>query len=357
MSRDVWLKRALDREDARNDATMVMTSLGARFDAAFPREAPTDSFEDLFGRYYMEIREILNGQPEPGLGFLAVSAEGLEGMAWFEAKENDANPLILGRHSSAEIFLPSDPRLSLRHLAVILHGRRAMTPARFSVLDLRTSAAFADEHGQRREAIESDGPVMVRCASLALLLFPTGGSHAPWPLDREAAWKQVPERLYFDPRAGDPASEGPERGLVPEAPQPRAAVGSNPGSITLVPTLPGPIFPSRDLALSDPPRGELVVLSHAGQVSLRLGMAATRQGVLLGRYDRCDTAGLPVLSNPSLSRVHLLVIELDGSLYAVDTASTNGSWLGSKPMRCTRLLPGLRVRLAHDATVEWRAFH
>ena len=79
--------------------------------------------------------------------------------------------------------------------------------------------------------------------------------------------------------------------------------------------------------------------------------------MLLGRYERCDTAGLPVLANPSLSRVHLLVIELDGALYAVDTASKNGSWLGSIPMRCTRMLPGLQVRLAHDAAVEWRAFH
>ena len=164
MSRDVWLKREPDREDAQNDRTLVLTFDGARFAAALPREPPTGSFEDLFRQYYPDIRVLLNGQPDPGLGLLAVGADGLEAMAWFGAKENEANPLILGRHSSAEIFLPSDPRLSLRHLAVILHGRRATTPARFSVLDLRTSGAFTDEHGQRREAIESDGPVMVRCA-------------------------------------------------------------------------------------------------------------------------------------------------------------------------------------------------
>ena len=88
-----------------------------------------------------------------------------------------------------------------------------------------------------------------------------------------------------------------------------------------------------------------------------MGAGATRQGVLLGRYERCDTAGLPVLANPSLSRVHLLVIEMGGALYAVDTASKNGSWVGSAAVRGTRMLPGLQVRLAHDATVEWRAFH
>lgn len=357
MSRDVWLKREADRDDAHNDQTLVVTLIGGHYYAASPREGPAGSFEDLFRQHYPDIRDLLNGQTAPGLGLLAVGPEGLEAMAWFEARENEANPLILGRHTSAEIFLPSDPRLSLRHLAVILHGRRATTPARFSVLDLRTSAAFADEHGQRREAIESDGPVMIRCASFALLLLPTGGAHAPWPVDADAAWKQVPERVYFDPRAGRPRAEKPAVGVPLEAEEPWAVVGCDPRSITLVPTVPGPVFPSRDLGLSEPPHGELLVRSHAGQVSLRLGAEATRQGVLLGRYERCDTAGLPVLAHPSLSRVHLLVIELDGALYAVDTASKNGSWLGSTSMRCTRMLPGLRVRLAHDASVEWHPFH
>jgi hypothetical protein len=106
-----------------------------------------------------------------------------------------------------------------------------------------------------------------------------------------------------------------------------------------------------------PARGELIVRSDAGRVALRLGARAARQGVLLGRYARCDTAGLPVLSNPSLSRVHLLLVELDGVLYAVDTASTNGSWLDSRALRSVRMQPGVRVRLADDATVEWRVFH
>jgi hypothetical protein len=79
--------------------------------------------------------------------------------------------------------------------------------------------------------------------------------------------------------------------------------------------------------------------------------------VLLGRYDRCDTAGLPVLIDPALSRVHLLVLELDGALYGIDTASRNGSWSGADRVRATRLLPGLRLSLAGKATVEWRPIH
>jgi hypothetical protein len=357
MSRSVWLRRERDRKEADNDGTLVLSLASGHFDSLFPHEAPSSSFEDLFRRHYPDLRDLLNRHPHPGLALVAVSTEGVEGRAWLAAKDNDADAVILGRHSSAEIFLPADPRLSLRHLAVLLHPNRAETPVRFSVLDLRTPTAFTDEHGTARQAIESEGPVMVRCASVAFLLFPTQASTAPWPEDAAPAWARVPERLYFDPRAGGPPASSPERIVWPDAPGGWGDAPPRSTSITLVPTLPGPVFPSRDLAPSGSPRGELVVRSPAGQVSLRLGAGATRQGVLLGRYERCDTAGLPVLSSPSLSRVHLLVIEIAGALYAVDTASSNGSWVGPTSLRCGRLLPGQRVRLACDATVEWRVFH
>jgi hypothetical protein len=355
MSRSVWLRSERDRDEARNDSTIIFSSAGAHFEDAVALEAPSASFEDLFRQHYQDIRGLLNRHPQPGLGLVAMSAAGIEAKAWFGAKEDEANALILGRHNHAEIFLPEDGRLSLRHLAVMLHRHRPAAPVRFSVLDLRTPTAFADENGTPRQAIESEGPVMVRCASLALLLFPT--DTLPWPEQAGLGWARVPERLYFDPRAGAPPSSSLERVVKEDAPDPWGGVSSHPASITLVPTLPGPVFPSRDLAGSDSPRGELVVRSPAGRVSLRLGAGAARQGVLLGRYERCDTTGLPVLSNPSLSRVHLLVIEMGGALYAVDTASSNGSWLGGARLRCARLLPDQRVRLAHDASVEWRVFH
>jgi hypothetical protein len=95
-----------------------------------------------------------------------------------------------------------------------------------------------------------------------------------------------------------------------------------------------------------------VVQSEDGQTSLPLGATAARRGVLLGRYERCDAAGLPVLSDAALSRVHLLLLELEGALYALDTASTNGSWAGAQRMRSARVEPGLRFALARRAFVE-----
>ena len=64
-----------------------------------------------------------------------------------------------------------------------------------------------------------------------------------------------------------------------------------------------------------------------------------------------------VLDDPALSRVHLLILEIDGALHAVDASSKNGTWAGGERIRTRRLAPGTRLALAGTATVEWRAFH
>ena len=46
---------------------------------------------------------------------------------------------------------------------------------------------------------------------------------------------------------------------------------------------------------------------------------AIRDGILLGRYARCDGAGL--LDDPSMSRVHALLLCIDDTVLVVDTAS------------------------------------
>ena len=355
MTRVVWLRREQAREDASNDATIVFSNFRAWLKESGPGIGPRATFAEAFRLHYPAIRDLLDRRTESGLGLVAVGSEGVEAAAWFAAKDDDANPLIVGRHSSAEVFLPSDPGLSLRHLAVILHRQRAGSPVRFRVLDLRTSTGFEDEQGRTLEALASEGPLMVRCASLAIMMFPTSGSSAAWPEDAAEAWTRIPERVYLDARAVG-AERGPKEGewAWHDGGEPNLV---DPGAITLVPSFPGPVFASRDLAASDPPRGELLIGSPAGKAALRLGARAAEQGILLGRYERCDTAGVPVFSDSSLSRVHLLVIEVDGALYAVDTASKNGSYLGDRSVRSVKLQPGVPLRLARDATVEWRPFH
>jgi hypothetical protein len=238
---------------------------------------------------------------------------------------------------------------------VVLHRREDDRPVRFRVLDLRTAVAFADEQGHRLEAVEAQGPLLLRCASFAIFLVPTARSEDRWPEDPDAAWIRIPERVYLERESADPARwlvpAGGARQVVPQVQQ------SGHSGTTLVDSFPGPVFAAWVLEGRGPALGELVVRSASGKVSLPVSVSAARQGVLLGRYERCDTAGLPVLSSHKLSRVHLLVIEIEGVLYALDTASTNGSWLPAGPLRAVRVEPGRPIMLARDATVEWRPFH
>lgn len=349
MTRFLWSRWQIERDDASNSPTIV---LGGPLLGRHARP-PGGTFEELFRKHYPAIRALLDGRSAPGLALLVASADGIEASGWFAAKEDTVNTLIVGRHSSADVFLPSDARLSLRHLAVVVHRKRDEGPAGFRVFSLRTPLAMTDEENAPLEAVEARGPVLLRCASLALMLFPTGGSRAAWPEEPDAAWSRVPERRYVERTPGEPGpchAHGAKAGSL-------APAAASPGATTLVTTFPGPVFPSVAFDEPGPAQGELVVSSSLGRVAIRMGAWAARRGVLLGRYDRCDTAGLPVLSDLALSRVHLLVLEFDGALYGIDTASLNGSWCRGERIRAVRIQLGLRLSLAGRATVEWRPFH
>ncbi len=206
MSRIVWSKRESERADAPDEGTLFFGGLrGPPFGFTLQDAFPAPSFQEVFLGNYAAIRTLLNGHAEPGLSLVVANREGLQASAWFEARDRDINPLIIGRHSAADIFLPSDPELSLRHLAVLLHGRRSGGQVRFRVLDLRTPTAFADEKGARLEAVEAQGPLMLHCASFAILFFPTNAADAPWPKEPEEAWKRIPERRYLESASADPA--------------------------------------------------------------------------------------------------------------------------------------------------------
>ena len=92
--------------------------------------------------------------------------------------------------------------------------------------------------------------------------------------------------------------------------------------------------------------------SHQEKVSL--GPTALRQGVLLGRYERCQLLGHLGPATEQISRVHLLVIQLDGALWAVDTASSNGTCSDGEAVKVVRLQQGTHLELAgEEVSVAW----
>jgi hypothetical protein len=357
MARSVWLRNDAAREGFQNDGTICFP-LG-RFPLRPATPVPS-TFEDALRRFYPDIRRLLNSHRAPGIALLVEGAHGLEATAWLPAEEDAVNPVIVGRHSTAEIFLPSDPALSLRHVVVIVR-REAGGGVSFRVLDLRTPTAFEDEQGRSLRALESAGPTMVRFASYALLLFPTLDTDEPWPEDAGEGWARVPERVYLESVSADPGSWSRPGAAVVRA---CASHADRSAPTTSVVAFPGPAFlspapadPASGACDAGSARGEIRIRDPQGGGSLLLDAEAARRGALIGRYDRCDGYGLPCLAAHWLSRVHLLVVESGSGLWAIDTASRNGTWYGSETIRRLRLEPGRELWLAKHVRVEWCPFH
>jgi hypothetical protein len=327
-TRIVRLDGGQRREHAENTRTGVMVV----------DQMPKASFHNLFKLCYADIRKVCESFALPGVAVVAVdiSRKRMAGSLCIAAKPAHANSAIIGRHGMADLFLDGDPALSLRHMAVLVYPLRGWDnpgggDVRYRVLDLRTRTAFEDEGGRRLEAVAAEGPIFVRCGSYALMFFVTGDL-AGWPDDAEAAWKAVPERVYLHEHVAEPDRWARNRRAQAAAQSSRHVTGGGAASrITLVQASRGPSRARVDLlAPEEQALGRLQLKNGNDTQALVIGRHAADEGILLGRYDRCDTGGASVFDHQSLSRVHCLVIDMDGVIYAVDTASTNGTYLGGR---------------------------
>ncbi len=436
-TRVVELKDGQNRQQAANAHTMVLGF----------EEVQRVTFQQGFLAHYREIRQIVESYDQKGVAMIALDGPKVVAFACLAAKRSRINVAIIGRHGVADLFLPDDRSLSLRHLVVILYPQRGRDEPRVRLVDLRTAVAFTDERGQRMEAVEAEGPLFFSVGRYLLYLFPTG-EDTPWPDDPQAGWECIPERVYLadtpaepdrwqrrrihdggdggelesdgsslaggiQPTATDvvdlaalearrqrsrggeppaqkrdagassqraagaeppPIQDGNQRSVAGEIggdaqpASPRDAFPSGgaakvivdtrsfaPPRRTLVQALSGPSRARRSLlGEEETPLGALRVRSEKGVSTIIVGPRAAREGALFGRYDRCDNEGLTVLSNGRISRVHMLLIEIAGQLYAIDAASTNGIWVGEQERRVVPLRFGKRWMLGDKlAWMEW----
>jgi hypothetical protein len=334
-------------EPAENTATRIFTLFG--FGSG--RRARAADFHGLFLEGFDTIRASVSAIHDDGFVVFAASAAGIESGVWLRATPYVINAAVVGRHTSCHLRLGEDREISLRHAAIIVSQVAPGSPLRLRLVDLRTSSGVVDEHGRRWHNIESDGPLAVHLASCSLMAFPTGPSTAAWPHEAEEAWSAIPPRVYSDSSADESTPARRSWSAATDAAGPRGA--------TLVRGLLPPVTWSRSLvAEGETARGELLVCSRPGEARLLVGARALRRGILLGRYDRCDNEGVPILSDLHISRVHVLVIEVDGQVFAVDTGSKNGLWREHQPVRRCALGAGEVVDLGGGlAQLTWISLH
>jgi len=337
------LKSGQLREQAPNLRTMII-------DLAEPA-APLPSFHDLFVAHYARVREVCEGYRRAGVALIAVDSGEVVATACVAAKPGTINTAVIGRHGMCDLFLEGDPSLSLRHLTLILYPLEGGADVRFRLVDLRTATSFCDERGRRLEALEAEGPVFIRCGEHAIFIMPTSEDETPWPERPEQGWACVPERVYLDDAVAEPDRwlRRRLRGQVPEE-------SNDKRRRTLVQSVRGPARARRKLVVDgETAIGELEVESEGAQSLITVGPSAAREGMLLGRYERCDTEGLAVLADGRISRVHLMIIAINERLYAIDTASSNGVWLGPDEVRAVALEDGARLMLGEGlGHVTWR---
>jgi hypothetical protein len=256
------------------------------------------------------------------------------------------------------------------------------------ILDLRTGSGFESEDGNPLVGVRCEGSALFRCASYALLCLALGDP-SDWSESAVNAWSGIPERVFFDevtafgsgpvhraPAKGSPAMGSPSDPRItavvrtlgpreldpalsrvdqPEAGPAREARRSRGGDTDgLCPAGSGgtPLGLVGPPLASDPPIGQLEVTVNGARRIFPVGAQALVEGILLGRYDRCQ--GWELLADPEVSRVHALVIQLRDRLVAVDTASTHGTFVGSEQVRAVELRHGMTLRLAISGSVQVR---
>jgi hypothetical protein len=286
-----------------------------------------------------------------GVALVAMDSDAVRGAAFLASRSDVPSTAVLGRHTKADLRLGKDPALSLRHLVLLVYPHLG-SEVRYRLIDLRTATGFIDERGKRLRALEANGPAFVRFGRYSLLVFPTVEAGEPWPDDPEEGWNRLPDRLYLD------EVETEERSKEWEVEHDRAwevdALPKLKEPPTLVHHVAGPEMAVQELVDGgEPPLGEIRITSYRGEATILVGKSAAQAGVVLGRSRRCDAG--KVLSDRSISRVHLLIIEIAGNLFAIDTASSNGVWDEEERERATLLEAEHTLALGEVAQVTWRS--
>lgn len=288
-------------EERRNTGTIFL-----------PGGSKAASFPAAFARAFPQIDSVYRSLRGDGVLIAAVTDGAFLDSYLHIPVSQRPEFAIIGRHDQCDLVLSRDESVSLRHLAVV-SARRGADEIRIRVLDLQTGSGLQTESGEPCEALDAEGPLFVSVGKYQLLFLPTGSlAPIPWGDTAAEAWASFPERIYLDKRIR-PRDATERRRAV-------AAVARR----SIMTHIVEPPQPLRRRLPGDAGErmGTLKIEGEDGCSSFPIHTREATRGFLVGRYERCDLG----VSAASLSRVHALLVEHNGELWIVDTASTNGLW-------------------------------
>lgn len=276
-----------------------------------------------------------------GIVVAAVNQEtgDLVGSASLRIRAGRAKCLVVGRHPHCRLRLRGDRDVSHRHLALI--AWRDGRDVHFRVIDLATRTGILDSRDQKHGALEATGPLFVSVGHFGLFIAPN--VDIP-PLHAYGAW---PQEEWSDAHA---LAQGIElQGGAPELPLEFGEMGSgvrNDGMMTLVRPVAAPDYVANGGGYRDAPAVAGVHITTDGRHQLlQLSAGQLERGIILGRAKRCEAASL--LTDHTISRVHVLMIRLLGVPWIFDLASTNGL-IVTHPGHARRETQAARLHAAVD---------
>src|SRR5712691_4140642 len=145
--------------------------------ATRPRPSVLAGARDLFVSAYPRFASVCRTMEEPGIAIVAVDelTGRPGGIVRLCARVDRHVAAIVGRHDACDLFLSTNPRLALRHIAIILDPvqswSRNSTAVRYRVLDLRTTDGILDEDGRQRRGVRAEGPAILRCGGYAVFVL------------------------------------------------------------------------------------------------------------------------------------------------------------------------------------------
>ena len=280
-------------------------------------------YQQFFRTHWSGIRDVASAANENGLVIYALNRFSFCSVGTvLQAIPGSLTVLNIGRHSMADLCVKDDRAFSLRHLAVLVHWpNQQSSPSNYRVLDLNTEAGTTTEFGEDLHYAITNGPLLFQVSDY-LFFCHWAADLLALPDDADAAWLELPKRSY---REGKPTAGVWDR-RQPSLPRSLDARNTGGRRDSAIFTLPGPAELARVAAgqMDRQLAGTLDISSNADVVRLRLSTSQLDGGVLIGRYNRCDVGAIGPLADEWISRVHALLIQIEGELYLVDTASTIG---------------------------------
>jgi hypothetical protein len=316
--------------------------------AVWEHFAPLD-LERLFIQHYPALRAAAQALPEQGVLVAGVDPRmRLAPTCVLDPtlRRDGLAHLVVGRHPQAQLCLPLDQSVALRHLLLHLvrgEGSRVAVEVR----DLCTGQGFTVAgHGQLCGA-RTEGPLVLRVGGNVVFVLPKATWPEGWPTQAAEAWRTLPRSELHEPEAMRPAPGG-ARMVMPA----RRATGEH--EVSRVFSLPQLSRLAR--ALKSPKAGPLVgvltVYAGGGAEVHSLTREELERGVLLGRYERC-LVGQELGDIISWSRVHALLVREGDRLFIYDTASTAGTVIDA--LEVDRAVLGERavISMGPDVQAVW----